>query len=104
MVSSDYQKWLTMGFNFEIRSKPGLENKVVDALSQVSNRELVELAGFTFSKVLDVSRVDEEIEGDPHLAKIKREVEQGSDEWPKYTMENGHLMHRGRLVLPKGLP
>ena len=91
-----------MGFDFEIRYKLRLENKAADALSLVSSSGEAELAAFTFSKVLDILKVDEEVEGDPHLAKIRREVGQGSDEWPKYSLTNGHLMYRGCLVLPRG--
>ena len=36
------------------------------------------------------------------MAKIKEAIEKGSNEWPKYSLENGHLMYKGRLVLPKG--
>ena len=50
VISADYQKWLSkiIGYDFEIRFKPGLENKVADALSRIPSGVEIELATLTF--------------------------------------------------------
>ena len=63
---------------------------------------MAELATIIFPRVLDVLKVEEEAGGDSRLATIRQEIGQGSNEWPKYSLINGHLMHQGRLVLPQG--
>lgn len=52
----DYQKWFSkiLDFDFEIMYKPGLENKVADALSR--KEVLPELFAFTYSTRRDLWR------------------------------------------------
>ena len=104
MVSSNYLKWLAkiIGYDFEVRYKLGLENKAVDALSRVPSLVVTELANLTFPRVLDVSQVEEEINGDCRLARIRDEIVKGSIDWPKYSIVQWHLLYQGQLVLLKG--
>ena len=55
-INMDYQKWFSkiLGFDFEIVYKPGLENKVADALSR--KEVLPELFAFTYSTRRDLWR------------------------------------------------
>ena len=59
-ISFDYQKWFSniIWYDFEIRYKPGLENRAADALSRIFSEDVVELAAITFPRVLDVLKVD----------------------------------------------
>ena len=104
VVNANYQKWLSkiLGYDFEIRFKPGLENKAADALSRVSNAMKVELAALTIPRILDVAKIDEEVSKDTRLGHIRVEPEKGKTGWPKFSVHQGHLLYQGRLVVPKG--
>ena len=104
VVNPNYQKWLSkiIGFDFEIRYKPGRENRVADALSRVTTTEEIGVAALTFHKFLDFDKVREEVDKDVRLAKIRKGIEEGLDEWPMYSLQNGQLLYKERLVLPKG--
>lgn len=103
VINFDYQKWLSkiIGFDFEIRYKPRRENRAADALSRVSSKGVVELAALTFRKGVDIGKVGEEVGNDVRLAKIRKDIKHGSDESPKYSLQNRNLLYKGRLVLPK---
>ncbi|KAL4025315.1 hypothetical protein IC575_013702 [Cucumis melo] len=100
-VQPQFQKWLTklLGYDFEILYQPGLLNKAADALSRVEPR--IELHEMTTSGIVDISVVCEEVDKDEKLqqivAKLKKEQEVGG----KFEWENGRLLYKGRLVLPR---
>ena len=50
---------------------------------------------------MDVQTVPAQVDADPYLARIKKELLEDSDAWPKYSLEHGHLLYKGQLVLPK---
>ena len=75
---------------------------MADALSRVTTTKEIHVAALTFHKLLDFDKVKEEVEKDVRLAKIKEDIKQGLDEWPKYSLQNGPLLYKGRFVLPKG--
>ncbi|RVW83267.1 Transposon Tf2-12 polyprotein [Vitis vinifera] len=79
IVNGSYQKWVAklFGYDFEIQFRPGMENKAADALSRIPIS--MELA--TLMRLLD----------DP-------------DAYPRYSLDHGILLYKGRLVLPKASP
>ena len=62
---------------------------MADALSRVTTTKEINAAALTFHKFLDFDKVKEEVENNERLAKIKKGIEQGLDEWPKYSLQNG---------------
>ena len=95
----DYQRWLTrlLGFDFEIFYKPGCENKAADGLSRS-----IALTGLllylTVPTVLQWEDLFSEIAADVEIQKKLTQVRQGSS---KYTVSEGKLWRKKRLVIPK---
>ena len=90
------------GYDFEIHYKPGLENKVADALSCRPNP--AKFSSLSVPFVLDVQAVGSQIDEDPHLARVKRDLLADSDSWPKYNLRQERLFYKDRLVLPQNSP
>lgn len=61
-----------MGYDFEIQYRLGLENKAADTLSRVT--PLVEIANLTLPMVVDVQSIMDQVEADPWLSKLKKEL------------------------------
>lgn len=100
-VSEDHQKWLSklMGYNFDIVYRPGKENGVADALSR--RVEVPVMASLHASCQVDWAELWKELDVDPGIQAIKQKCSQGGDEVVGYTCENGRLLFKGRLVIPK---
>lgn len=103
-VSVEHQKWLTklLGYGFDIQYKPGLENKVVDALSRLEST--VELMALTIPHLLQLDEVATQVLADPKLGSIVAELRQDPVAWSGYTLVHGHLLYKQHLVLPRGSP
>lgn len=99
ITTQNQQNWLAklLGYEFDIVYKVGASNKVADALSR--KEEDKELQGISRPFWQDISSIDEEVMADPVLVKIIKELEGNPDSHPQYTLENGRLHYRGRLVL-----
>lgn len=100
-INMEYQRWLTklLGFDFEIQYKPGLENKAADALSR---RELAtELMALSVPTAIQLQDIELEVARDENLQKIMSEVRADPASHPEYSMIQGRLLRRGKLVLPK---
>lgn len=69
-VQSQFQRWLIklFGYDFEILNQPGLQNKIVDALSKLT--PAVEINLLTSLGVIDVEIALKEVEKDEELQKI----------------------------------
>jgi len=86
-----------LGYEFDIVYKVGASNKVVDALSR--RDEDKELQGISRPFWKDITKINEEVQKDPALAKIREELKDNLDSHPQYTLECDILYFRGRLVL-----
>lgn len=73
-IQPEYQRWLTklLGYDFEIKYHSGLLNKAANALSRVTYIE--ELRALSVPSVIDLSIVQEEVQRDPELVKIRQEL------------------------------
>ena len=106
-ISMDYQKWLTklLGFDFEIIYKAGIENKAADGLSRISQDTKFDneglLCALTVSSNLQMQDLLEEIDSDPGLQQEIQDIVQGRNPKKHYSIINGRLFYKGRLVIPK---
>ncbi|KFK23032.1 hypothetical protein AALP_AAs71112U000100, partial [Arabis alpina] len=103
-INLEYQRWLTkiLGFDFEIQYKPGLENKAADALSRID--AVPQLCALSMHVAIQLSEIDEAIEKDEELSKLKQEVVTDATSHPDYSVVQGRLFMKGRLVLPAASP
>ncbi|KAL0533711.1 hypothetical protein IC582_027752 [Cucumis melo] len=101
VIQPQYQKWIAklLGYSFEVVYKPGLENKAADALSRVP--PTVHLNHILAPGLIDLVKIQEEVENDPKLKVIKSIVGQEPEEIPNFTVHRGVLQFKGRLVISK---
>jgi len=99
-ISTPFQQfWLSklMGFQYEIHYKKGAENTVADALSRVPGAEILSMAVSSIqSNVLDFIKASYAL--DSNLQHIQDQLQQGQKP-PHYTMQDGLLRKKGRLVI-----
>lgn len=101
IIPAEFQRRVTklMGYEFDIKYRPGLENRATDALSRISSP--VELSALTIPEMLDVQKISAQVDGDPLLSKLKQELQANPDSHPRYSLEQGRLLFKGRSVLPR---
>ncbi|XP_072059673.1 uncharacterized protein [Arachis hypogaea] len=92
-----YLKWTIklLGLDFEIRYRPGLENKAADALSRQMMARAISVVHMNLWET-----VEEEVAHDQELQKIVVALQQGLDDYPVYSLHKGWLFYQGRAVLP----
>ncbi|KAL0552088.1 hypothetical protein IC582_011184 [Cucumis melo] len=95
------QKWLIklMGFDFEIFYKVGPENKAADALSHISIED--QLHVISIPSILDIAVVEKEVQEDAKLRAIFEKLLVDPDCILRYTVRQGRLFVKGKLVLPR---
>lgn len=79
--------------------KPGLENSAADALSRVP--PIVQLNQISAPALIDMAKIQEEVENDPKLQEIKDVVDQGPQNFPNFIVYQRVLQFKGRLVISK---
>jgi len=98
LLTEEQFKWASklIGYDFEIRFRPGKENQVADALSR---RE--------YFRAVSMFQTDEwetwekEIQQDVKLISLIQELLVNSKAREGYELRKGRLFYQGKLVLPK---
>ncbi|PNX92555.1 retrotransposon-related protein, partial [Trifolium pratense] len=105
VTSPDQQCWLAklLGYQFEVKYKPGLENKAADALSRCHGDEELN-ALVSYPTWLDGEKLLQEVRTDPQLQKIAETVLANPGEKSGYSVQQGVLFYHGRLVLSANSP
>ncbi|KAL4586656.1 hypothetical protein LXL04_011298 [Taraxacum kok-saghyz] len=101
ITTPDQQNWLAklMGYQFTILYKPGRENSAADALSRVSEPpELNSL--ISYPKWHEGDSLLKGFDTDPYLQKLVSDLSTNPHSHPGYSMVNGKLYHKGKLVIP----
>ncbi|KFK22868.1 hypothetical protein AALP_AAs42979U000100, partial [Arabis alpina] len=99
-INMEYQKWLTklLGFDFEIHYKPGLENKAADALSR---RDMaLQLCALSVPAAIQLEHINTEVDKDPVLHKLKEEVLLDAASHSEFSVVQGRLLRKEKLVIP----
>lgn len=101
-INSEYQKWVRklMGFNFEVKYKPRISNRVTDALSRKVETEVV-CGALVTSVGVDWDELAKQIKQDATLYLIKTELLAGNKEHKGFHVIGDKLMYKGRQVIPR---
>ncbi|KAA0047330.1 Transposon Ty3-G Gag-Pol polyprotein [Cucumis melo var. makuwa] len=102
VVQPQYQKWVSklLGYSFEVVYKPGLENKAADALSRKPPD--IQLSVISAPYLVDLKIIKEEVGRDEKLQKVITTLcEDGGAQDSKYSLKNGFLHYKNRLVISK---
>ncbi|XP_010495722.1 PREDICTED: uncharacterized protein LOC104772860 [Camelina sativa] len=105
-VSSVQQRWAAklIGLNYRIEYKPGVENRVADALSRRHVPEELNQITLTAPLNMDKEELLKEVKADTELGPILAALEGKFVVHPGYTLERGMLYRNGCLVVPTGSP
>ncbi|TYJ97524.1 transposon Tf2-1 polyprotein isoform X1 [Cucumis melo var. makuwa] len=102
VIQPQYQKWLSklLGYSFEVVYKPGLENKAVGALSRKPPD--IQLNSISAPYFVDLQVIKEQVEKDEKLKKVIANLSKEDEaQTSKFTLKNGHLHYKNRLVISK---
>ncbi|MCI33566.1 hypothetical protein A2U01_0054783, partial [Trifolium medium] len=104
ITSPDQQRCLAklLGYQFEVKYEPRLENKAADALSRYGECELTVMLHNPIW--LGSSQLLQEVKQDESVQKLLEEVEKNPDAKPGFTVQQGGLLYQGRLVLGTNSP
>jgi len=106
-VTMDYQKWLIklLNYDFDILYKPGIDNKAADGLSRMvqpmGSFYAVWLMAFTVPTVLQLQDIYDEIDNSSTMQDLIKSCQADKTGKPSYTVRDGRLWWKNRLVLPK---
>ena len=98
--SPDQQCWLAklFGYQFEVKYKPGLENRAADALSRCYDEgEMNSIISYPLW--VDKKKLLDEIDTDPYIQKLIAEVQETPEKRPGFYVKQGVLLYHGRLVI-----
>ncbi|CAH9101834.1 unnamed protein product [Cuscuta europaea] len=101
LMGEEQQKWTSklMGFNFIIKYKPGVENRVADALSR---RPF--LHSLSIVTCQEWEGLEEELLKDPKCLTLFQNLVSKPDQYPDFQNKKGLLYYKGKLVLPSASP
>ncbi|WVZ04713.1 hypothetical protein V8G54_018059 [Vigna mungo] len=95
IMGEEQQKWISklMGFDFEIRYKPGCENRVADALSRKLQYSALSTVQFN-----EWDGLEDEILANARLRGIIQDLLKQQDSHPGFQLIKGRLYYKGRMV------
>lgn len=100
-VGTDYQRWMSklMAYDFAIKYKPGPSNKVADALSRQFSGSL-ECGANISTHSPQWADMQQQIDGDNFIQQLRRGIEEGKHVPKGFTVAQGVIRFKGRIVLP----
>ncbi|WVY93416.1 hypothetical protein V8G54_032504 [Vigna mungo] len=98
IMGEEQQKWISklMGFDFEIRYKPGCENRAADALSRKLQYSALSTVQFN-----EWDGLEDEIQANARLRGIIQDLLKQQDSHLGFQIIKGRLYYKGRMVIPK---
>lgn len=104
LVNVEYKKWLAklLGFDFDIKYKPGLENKAADALSR--KESAATLMALSVPYPLQLEEVTKAVEEYQYLGRIVTALKSDPSSCPRYALVGKTLLYKDRITLPKDSP
>ncbi|KAL4324042.1 hypothetical protein GQ457_11G007640 [Hibiscus cannabinus] len=98
----EQQRWLSklIGFDCEIRYRPGKLNAIADALSRDVAGSLMYLSRPLFGILADIRAASY---NDPNILVLKQKIREGDVQNSEYTEQEGLVVFKGRIVIPKEL-
>ncbi|GAU17006.1 hypothetical protein TSUD_37640 [Trifolium subterraneum] len=105
ITSPDQQGWLAklLGYQFEVKYKPGLDNKAADALSRCYDEaQLHSLV--SYPTWADSHKLLDEVAADRDIQDLIKELLKNPTAKPGYSVKNGVLFYHDRLVLSPNSP
>lgn len=102
------QKWITkpLRYDFLVEYKKGMENRVANALSRKYEKEEEEgefkAISFPIATWLDDLKMT--YSHDSHLQDLLNQLREGKLDPLHYTLTNGILTYKGRIIIDDGLP
>ena len=101
IVGAEYQPWITklMGYSFDIQYRSGASNKVADALSRIP--EQLECSTLSVPQWQHWESLKDELSKDEFLHKIRMDISSETNSHVGFSLENGVLYYKGRLVIPR---
>lgn len=88
-----------LGFDFDVKYKPGNENGATDALSR-----RLQFSALSSVQVQEWVGLEEEIQGNGKLKGIVEHILSHEEAHRGYHLKQGRLYYQGRLVIPKTSP
>ena len=103
--SPDQQCWLAklLGYQFEVKYKPGLDNKAADALSRCYD-ETEFSTMISYPQWVHSMKLLEEVAMDPEIQKLIPKLQASPEAKPGFHVKQGILFYHGRLVLSPKSP
>ena len=105
-VSTIQQRWASKltGLKYRIEYKPGVENKVADALSRRFPSETLATLTLTAPHTLDLQGLREEVSKNKELSELIKVWESGQNQDSYITVVDGLVYKKGCLFIPNGSP
>lgn len=106
VVSTVQQRWAAklIGLNYRIEYKPGVENRVADALSRKPQLEEFGQLSLVAPLTMDKDVLRSQIQNDKDLGPVLTALEKGEASLPGFVLEKGLLYKNGCVVVPSGSP
>jgi hypothetical protein len=103
--SPDQQCWLAklLGYQFEVKYKPGSENRAADALSRCYDEGEMNTI-ISFPLWADRQKLLDELAADPYIQKLMLEVKESPTSRPGFEVKQGVLLYHDRLVISPQSP
>lgn len=101
IMGGEQQRWLSklLGFDFEVKYKPGKENSAADSLSRQ-----MQYAHITTIQCEACEGLEEEIRKDDKLRSIVQTLILDPASQKGFQLKGGRLYHEGRVVIPRNSP